>query len=57
MRSLDQEHLIILFFGRFLIPTAIGIIGIGIGLAGVFEFRKDHHQVPHSPQGIFQILA
>jgi GPH family glycoside/pentoside/hexuronide:cation symporter len=25
---------IILFFGRFLIPTAIGFIGIGIGLAG-----------------------
>jgi len=25
--------------------------------AGVFKFRKDHHQVPHSPQGIFQILA
>ena len=25
--------------------------------AGVFEFRKDRRQVPHSPQGIFQILA
>jgi hypothetical protein len=25
--------------------------------AGVFKFRKDRRQVPHSLQGIFQIFA